>query len=239
MVAELGGQRLVRGVIRILAIRDELPRHLPDRVMASQEHDAALLQRRDSAAANSVWILASRKRGGLGYDQRVSLKKRVGNRSEFVLVPHRLVEQCEVSRAVRGGDGKKILVSEGEDLPIDRVAHQIEPRTREYGVVPYLLASAAIGDDLGERFVIPEIRMLENHRDGLEVASARRATQPIHQLRELPGIGWDDPLGHGGARGTSGNRSGADRQRSKTDKSGAPRAIDRHSCLLSERPCGS
>jgi hypothetical protein len=133
---------------------------------------------------------------------------------------------------VRGGDGKKVLVSEGEDLPIDRVAHQVEPGTCDVGVVPHLLVRAAIGDDLLERFLIPEIRMLENHRHGLEVASARCAAQPVDQLGELPGTGRDDPLGRGGARGTSGKRSDPDRQRSKANKSCAPRVVDRHLCLL-------
>jgi hypothetical protein len=64
--------------------------------------------------------------------------------------------------------------------------------------------------------------MLENHRHGLEIAPARRAAQPVHQLSKLPGAGRDDPLRGGGARGTSGKRSGADRQRAKSDKRGAP-----------------
>jgi hypothetical protein len=69
-------------------------------------------------------------------------------------------------------------------------------------------------------------------RHGLEVASARRAAQPSQQLRELPRTGRDDPLDRSGARGTSSERSGADRERSEADKSAAPRVIDRHSCLL-------
>jgi hypothetical protein len=137
-----------------------------------------------------------------------------------------------VSRAVRGGDGKKILVSEGEDLRIDRIAHQVEPGTREIGVVPHLLARALVGDGLLERFAIPEIRTLENHRHSFEVASARRATQPSHQLSELPGAGRDDHVGRSGARGTSGNGSGADCQCSEAEKSAAPRFVDCHSYLL-------
>jgi hypothetical protein len=50
----------------------------------------------------------------------------------------------------------------------------------------------------------------------------RRAAKPFHQLRELLGTGRDDLLGRGGARGVGGKRSGADRQRSKADKSDAP-----------------
>jgi hypothetical protein len=71
----------------------------------------------------------------------------------------------------------------------DRIAHQVEPRTRDIGVVPDLLARAAIRDDLPKRFIIPEIWMLKNHRYRLEVAAARRATESFHQFVELPGTG--------------------------------------------------
>jgi len=64
--------------------------------------------------------------------------------------------------------------------------------------------------------------MIENHRHGLEVASASRAAQPLHKLGELSGTERDDPLGRDGARGAGGERGGTDRQRSKADKSGAP-----------------
>ena len=205
--------------------------------MTTQEDDATLLQRGDVIAVrpeHAFGILALREicRRPLGRRQRVGLELAAGKRSQVVLVPHRLVEQREVSRAVRGGDGKKIPVSKGEDLRVDRIAHQVEPRTRDIGVVPHLLARALVGDGLLERFVIPEIRTLENHRHGFEVASARSAAQPFRQLSKLPGARRDDLIGRGGARATSGNSSGADCQRSQAEKSAAPRVIDSHSFLL-------
>src|ERR1700756_5009942 len=60
MVGELGRHRLVRGVIRIFARSDEFCSDLPDRVMASQEDDAACLQRRNGIALrpeHALWVL--------------------------------------------------------------------------------------------------------------------------------------------------------------------------------------
>ena len=110
----------------------------------------------------------------------------------------------------------------------DRIAHQVEPRTRKIGIVPHLLTRAAIGDDLPECFVIPEIGMLKDHRHSLEVAAARRATQPFHQFGELVSAGRDDPLGRSGTRGASGTsgaggkRGGTDRKGAKAEKGSAP-----------------
>src|SRR5882757_1190563 len=92
-----------------------------------------------------------------------------------------LIEQGEMRRAMRGRGCQKILVSEGKDLRVDGVAHQVEPGTREIGIVSRLLARAAGGDDLLERFIIPEIGLLEDHWYRLEIASA----QPARQIGEL------------------------------------------------------
>src|ERR1700739_3054750 len=50
MVGKLGGHSLVRCVIRVLTGGNELRGDLPDRVMASHEHDATLLERGDGVA---------------------------------------------------------------------------------------------------------------------------------------------------------------------------------------------
>jgi len=61
---------------------------------------------------------------------------------------------------------------EGEDLRIERVAHQVQPRAADLCVVPDLLPAAAIGDCGIQRLDIPEIRRVEDHRHSLEVAAA-------------------------------------------------------------------
>jgi hypothetical protein len=61
----------------------------------------------------------------------------------------------QLRRTMRGGNFQKIRMSEGEDLRVERIAHQVQPRAADLGVVPELLHAAAIGDYGIQRFGIP------------------------------------------------------------------------------------
>jgi hypothetical protein len=101
---------------------------------------------------------------------------------------------------------------ERKDLGVHRIAHQVQPWARNVGVVPHLLSCAAIGDELVERFIVPEVGMREDHRNGLEVAPTGRALQTRRQLGKRAGARRDDLLVRGGMRGAGGKRSGSERQ---------------------------
>jgi hypothetical protein len=56
---------------------------------------------------------------------------------------------------MRGGNFQKIRMSKGEDLRVERVGHEVQPRAADLGVVPDLLPAAAIGDYGIQRLGIP------------------------------------------------------------------------------------
>jgi hypothetical protein len=100
-----------------------------------------------------------------------------------------------MGRAMRGGHRQKVFMSEGEDLRIDGVAHQVEPWTCDVRVVPNLLSSTAIGDDFLERDVVPEIGMRIDHRQRLGVSPTGCRLQTRSELRENAGTLRDETLG--------------------------------------------
>src|ERR1700739_2914942 len=103
----------------------------------------------------------------------------------MVFVPHRLIEQGEMSRAMCRGHREEVVVSERKDLRIDRIAHGIQPWSRDVGIVPHLLVSTSIRKQFFECYVIPEIGMKQDHWHGFEIAPARSTTQTHHELGEF------------------------------------------------------
>jgi hypothetical protein len=94
MLGQLGGQRLVRFLIRVPARIDESRLYFPDRIEAGEEGDTARLQRGDCVAAfseNARGILAVRKIGrrGAGRDQRVGPESDVGKCRKLIVCPRR------------------------------------------------------------------------------------------------------------------------------------------------------
>ena len=93
---------------------------------------------------------------------------------------------------------------EPPDLGVHRVAHHIQPGTVKVGVVPALLRAAGIVQHGVQRFGIPLVAMIQDHRHGLEVA-------PAGQCREMLASGpracwarpaiWARPARRRGSRG--------------------------------------
>jgi hypothetical protein len=68
-------------------------------------------------------------------------------------------------------------------LRIDRIAHEIQPGASNIRIVPDLFARTAIGDYFFQSSVVPEVRMIEDHRNCLEVPFARSVMDTLHKLR--------------------------------------------------------
>src|SRR5260370_29479742 len=83
---------------------------------------------------------------------------------------------------------------EREHLRVHRIAHEVHPRTADGGVVPDLLARAAIGDHLVESGSVPEIRMVEDHRHRLEVPPTRGRPEARREVSQLAGATSDRSL---------------------------------------------
>ncbi len=67
MIAQFGGNRLMRLLIPVDTFLHQLGRVFPDRVVAGHEHHAALLQGRDGVAGgaeHTIWIFMRRGVGG-------------------------------------------------------------------------------------------------------------------------------------------------------------------------------
>jgi hypothetical protein len=140
-----------------------------------------------------------------------------------------------MGRAVRGGHRKKVFMSEGEDLRIDRVAHQVEPWTCDVRVVPHLLSHTAIGDDFLERDVVPEIGMRDDHRHRLEVSPAGCLLKTRSELRKSAGTLRDETHGCRRTCRAAGEGHRVQCQRSKAEKSSPSSGINSHSLLLEDR----
>ena len=110
------------------------------------------------------------------------LKSPPASLGEPVFVPHRLVEKRQVSGAVRGRHRQEVGMPEREHLRIDRIAHEIHPGASDDPFVPDLFARAAIGDHFLQRGVVPQVRVIEDHRHRLEVPPAGSATKAFHEF---------------------------------------------------------
>ena len=186
MIGELGRHRLVRQLVGVCVGGDQLLRHLPDGIVASEEDDAAPLQRRNGivvSGEHSLRILEVLRIGFGGLlleDERVSVE--LGEFRELILVPHRLVDERKMRRRVGRRDTEEVRVLERKDLRVGGIAHQVEPWAGDVDVVEELFWSAAIGQHFAERLVIPCVGGGEDHRDRLERAPARRLGQPGREV---------------------------------------------------------
>jgi hypothetical protein len=132
MVGQFGGQRPRAICGPVSAGLDQPGGYFPNRIMAGEEYDAALLQYGDRVAGrfkNTGGVLAFRRanRRGAGRDQCVGPEPGISKSRKLVLIPDGLIEQRKLSRPMCGGDRKKIWVSECEDLRVERVALQVQP----------------------------------------------------------------------------------------------------------------
>ncbi|KVL15634.1 hypothetical protein WL14_21350 [Burkholderia cepacia] len=216
MVGQVGRERIERQLVGIRVRAVEPLREFPDRVVTRQEHDAALLQRGDAVvvrrecAVGRLVVLRALRLRGFRVEQRVGRKGGAGEFREAVFVPRGLVEQCEMRAAVRGRYDEEIRMAIRPDLRVQRIAHQVQPRAAELGVVPYLLRAAAVAGQFGERRMIPLVGTFEDHRHRLEVAPPRRGREAAREVGEVRGAAGQQRAGFGRG-GASGARGGEQR----------------------------
>ncbi len=193
MVGEFGSHLRVRDLVGVVTDGVQMPGEFPDGVVAGQENRAALLQHGDAVVGRGIHALGVFDRFGVGIGSRRSLDPGIGSclalgqAAQLVFGPQRIVIQREVRRAVRGRDGQEIGMLERPDLRVHRVAHEIEPRPLQIGVVPHLLGLTGVGQHQIEGLGIPLVAVFQNHLRGLEVAAARGGGQFFAELGQRAG----------------------------------------------------
>jgi hypothetical protein len=61
---------------------------------------------------------------------------------------------------------------ERPDLRIERIAHKTQPGPSDLAIVPGLPGRRPVGEHFGQCFVIPLLRVVQDHRHSLEIATA-------------------------------------------------------------------
>jgi hypothetical protein len=79
---------------------------------------------------------------------------------------------------------------ERPDLCIERVAHQAQPGTSNFDAVPRLLGHRPVGEHFGQCFVIPLLRVVQDHRHGLEITAPGCLRETLLQGVKMRGTGW-------------------------------------------------
>ena len=75
---------------------------------------------------------------------------------------------------MRGGDAKEFRVFEGNNLRIHGIAHHVQPRASQIGIVPGLFWAASIVQHGVERLGIPLVTIVEDHRNRFVIPSTWR-----------------------------------------------------------------
>ena len=186
VIGQFGRQLFMRELVGVAAGLDQRCCLPPDGVVAGHEHDAAPHERGDGIVCGRKGAGRVFEVGGicggrfLLFDQGIGLELPTRQVGEPVLVPHGLIVERKMRRSVGGRHRKEVGMLEGPDLCIERIAHQIEPRARDLGVVPGLLGRRLVGQDLGQGLMIPLLAISKDHRDRLEVATPRRPGEMFH-----------------------------------------------------------
>ena len=74
-------------------------------------------------------------------------------------------------------------------LRVECIAHHVQPGACNVGIVPCLLDRGLVRKHFGQCFVIPLLRMVQDHRYRLEIATTGRLCETLHQRVEMRGSG--------------------------------------------------
>ena len=121
---------------------------------------------------------------------------------------------------------------EREHLRIERIAHEIHPGASDVRIIPDLLSRIAIGDHFLQRGVVPQVRMIEDHRHRLEVPPAWSLTETLHQFRQRVRALRDYAATCFGVSRPGGQSGYAESYGAETEKRVPSSSINRHSILL-------
>lgn len=126
---------------------------------------------RRERAVGILHVLGIGQGAFLSNDERIALELAAGrDPGELILVSHRLIELRQMRGRVRRGHNEEVGVAECEHLRIERIAHQVEPGTRDIDIVERLLRRATIGEHGLQRLGVPIVGVLQDHRRGLQIA---------------------------------------------------------------------
>src|SRR5262249_57498334 len=92
-----------------------------------EDHDAVALGRERAFGRLELEGIMQGCRGS--HDKSVAADVATSGSGQLVLVPHVLVVESEMRRAMRRGHAQEVRLFEGPDLRVQGVAHAIEPRT--------------------------------------------------------------------------------------------------------------
>src|SRR6185295_19768795 len=87
-------------------------------------------------------------------------------------------------------NSEKIRMLERPYLRVERIAHHVQPGSRNVGIIPGLLGRRLVRKHFGQCFVIPLLWMVEDHWYGLEIATAGCLCETLHQRVEMRGTAW-------------------------------------------------
>ncbi len=112
---------------------------------------------------------------------------------------------------MRNRNSEEIRMLERPDLRIQRVAHQVQPGTSDLGIVPDLAGGRPVGEHFRQCFVVPLLWIVQDHRHGLEVATAGCLRETLLQRLKMRGAGRRQ-------RGLDGRRRWSGLRRCKADR---------------------
>ena len=207
----------MRELVGIDAGLDQGPCLFPDRIVAAHEDNAAPHQRRYGivfSGEGSRRILIVRgigRRCLLLDDQRIGPEPVARQLGEAILVPRRLIVEREKRRTMSHRHREEIRMFERPDLRIERIAHEVQPGACDVGIVPDLLGHRFVRENFRQSFVIPLLPAVQDHRHGLEIATAGCLRETLLQRFEMRGTGRRQGGFDGGCRGLGGCRRNTDR----------------------------
>src|ERR1700676_1342385 len=121
---------------------------------------------------------------------------------------------------------------EGEHLRIERIAHEIHPGASDVRVIPDLFGRIAIGNHFFQRGVVPQVRVIEDHRHRLEVPPARSLAKTLHEFRQRVRALRDHAAACFGVSRAGGQSGYAESYGAEAEKRIPSSSINRHSILL-------